>query len=361
MTIAAATKLPGTEATKPQPTFPVISTGSDLCSACLGAQYLTYKQRPATKEGPDSLYKLDFTDPALHSTIMATPPVCTLSDMYTHPDSAVLLFNCGAKFFFQFIIGDLPSQWLPFVDSPIYANDIVGTSMNSFNYPLCPHQSSFAQNILCWCLSQKRTPITPCWLVVQADINRAGISPPVVKWAREIRLTPGISPPRSFNDLRMPSVNDHRLLSDSLPLTRSGVPSLHNAMCPAVSNSPHPLDHNLAHRQMCEPLMPQAPPTPANSLAELNRSSSPKEPLPNNDNQLSKNPNSAYPLGVVQMDSVGEYGRNRARKNSSRNRLSNPRLNSSKVDKPFAKALKPLLPRQPAKNDEDVIRETAET
>ncbi|SCN98190.1 uncharacterized protein FFNC_10018 [Fusarium fujikuroi] len=284
---------------------------------------------------------------------MATPQVCTLSDMYTHPDSAVLLFNCGAKFFFQFIIGDLPSQWLPFIDSPIYANDIVGTSMNSFNYPLCPHQSLFAQNILCWCLSQKRTPITACWLVVQADINRAGISPPVVKWAREIRLT---------LESRMPAINDHRLLSDGLTSTHSGVPSSHNAMYPAVSSAPHPLNHNLDRPQMCEPLVPQPPPTPANSLAELNRSCSPKQPpLQTDDNHSSKNPHTVQSQGVTQMDLEGEYERNRLRKNSSRNRVSNTRLNNSKVDKPVAKALKPLLPRQPAKNNEDVIRETIET
>ncbi|KAM5361095.1 hypothetical protein ACJZ2D_013306 [Fusarium nematophilum] len=271
--------------------------------------------------------------------------------MYTYPDSAVVLFNCGAKVFFQFITGDLPIQWVPFIDSPIYANDAAGAPMNSLvNYPLCPHQNLFTQLVSFWCLGQKKTALTPGWLVVQADINRASMSQPVVKWAREIRLNQWPSPYRPVDGLRMPAFTDPNPLPDGLPATRPNEFLMPGQPNPANPYPPRLQGNGFDPSQVCEtstsPSLAHLPPTPANSTVEF--SEHPSKSALSSDGSVQ----------VVQISSTMDT-RNRVDKNQSsskkgsRKRLSTSKAKAPKGDKLPAKTSKTLLPQPSAEQEEE--------
>lgn len=255
---------------------------------------------------------------ALIPMTMAALPTCVVSDMYTYPDSSVFLFSCGAKVFFQFIIGDLPIHWVPFIDSPVYATDAIGMPMNSLaTYPLCPHQNIFAQVLPFWCISQKKAPLSPCWLVVQADVNRASVSQTIVKWAREIRLNQGIGPSRSVDGSRIP---------DGLPTTRSGDPSASNLLYPATSHSQGDACPPPPCGTSTSPPPNPLPPTPANSAIDFGGSPSPSTVF-SDDNLHPIQPRWIAPAG-------GGLGNDQTRaKKPSRKRLSTGKSKAPKREK----------------------------
>ncbi|KAH6883865.1 hypothetical protein B0T10DRAFT_463226 [Thelonectria olida] len=291
--------------------------------------------------------------------VMTTLPACVLSDMYNFPDSSVFLFHCGAKVFFQFIIGDLPIQWVPFIDGPIYVNDAVGMPMNSFNYPLCPHQNLFTQIVPLWCLSQKRTPLTPCWLVVQADISRDSVSQPVVKWAREIRLSQAIGPRRSVDGPRMPPFSNQGALPDGLPPPRSNELLLPNQLHPANSYPPHSQGHDLGPSQACDictsPPLAQLPSTPANSTVDCSGPQSPSALLSDDNPHLTKGSDIMGSLAIAPLGPIAP-ARNRVVKNRSiakktSRKRPNTRTNGPKGDKLVPKPTKSQLPQPPAEEE----------
>lgn len=288
------------------------------------------EKRRREKQTPSSLHSSSPHHPTVTvdfiSMTMAVPPTCVVSYMYTYPDSSVLLFNCGAKVFFQFIVGDLPIQWVPFIDSPFYANGAIGMPMNSLaNYPLCPHQSIFAQVLPFWCLGQKRTPSTPCWLVVQADINRASVSQTVVKWAREIRLDQAVGPDRSADGPRMPPYGDQGSIPDGLPTTRSGDPLTSNQLYPVNSHSQRDSGPPQACDMSASPSS-QLPPTPANSTIDFGGSPSPSTPFSDD------NPHPTQPRLIAPARSGLRKDQGSAKK-PSRKRLSTGKSNTTKRQK----------------------------
>lgn len=113
---------------------------------------------------------------------MAQNVSCTVLETVECGDTTIVLFGCGARVSFQFFQHDLPTHWIPFIDTTIKLQ----TGEVTANSAPCPRLQEFDQAIPFWCMREKGWISTPCWLVIRAENDRS--QPWQWKcWARQIQ------------------------------------------------------------------------------------------------------------------------------------------------------------------------------